>query len=144
MMKHTIIFIIVLCSLQLHSQKNAVYGTLGFNSSINIERTLITSKSENFKLNLSAGLGIISEYNISESQGKTAEVALNFLAGGRGNFLEAKLGVGRFSNFTAWEFSESGYWPVVSLGYRFEKKHFLLRAGFGFPEYIYVGGGLRF
>lgn len=143
-MKKLFTAFLVLSSFQLHSQKNAVYGTFGFNSSINIERTLLASKNDNYKLNLSVGIGMISEYNLSNSKGKTAEIAANFLAGGRGSYVEAKLGVGRFSDFTAWEFAESGNWPVGSIGYRFEKRHALLRLGFGFPEYIYVGGGFRF
>lgn len=86
-MKKLILVFLVFCSFQVYSQKNAVYGTYGFNSSINVERTLLASKNDNYKLNLSVGLGMISEYNLSDSEGKTAEIATNILAGGRGNYL---------------------------------------------------------
>jgi len=142
-MKKLLFALLLLVSFQLHAQKFAAYGTVGFYSSVNVELNCATFKEDKFKINLSLGTGILSEYNFS-NEGNMSHLAGHFLAGNGKHFAEVRLGYTRFSEFTAWEFAEEGFFPLASLGYRYEKGPALFRAGFGVPEAGYVGVGVRF
>ena len=143
-MKKLLIAFLVLSSFQLQAQKNAVYGTYGvLYSSVSYERTLLASKNEYIKWNLSGGVGILKAGRFTKD-GRMANWAMSVLLGEGESFFEIKLGGGRY-----WESTEMGFvgkenWPIGSLGYRFEGRNVLFRLGFGFPEIFYVGGGLRF
>lgn len=142
-MKKLLFALLLLVSFQLHSQKFAAYGTLGFYSSVSIELNCATFKEDKFKFNLSMGAGILSEYNFLR-EGNMSHIAGHFLAGNGKHFVEVRLGYTRFSEFKAWEFDEEGFFPLASLGYRYEKGAALFRAGFGVPEAAYFGVGVKF
>ena len=112
----------------LSPQKNAFHvsgATIKFLGmySINYERTIIDSRI--FKMNMSAGAGGWYFTDISEiAHGYSIPVSLNNLVGNGNNFFEFDLGL-RYTFFNENSTKEdiSPVYPVVNLGYRYQKQN---------------------
>jgi hypothetical protein len=110
--------------------------------SCNYERIIFDSeKREYFNLYFRFGVGGYSFWG-SSALFNTAQISM--LVGKRKHFFESSAGVGYQYNFH--EYNPLEFALPLSLGYRIQntKKRFMFRGGIGFPEYIFIGGGICF
>jgi hypothetical protein len=116
------------------------YANVNFNlelsaliQSVNFETTIFRTKSNLFQLNGRVGVGYFYLDFLGPIQKIGGIVGLNFLIGKHNSHFEASIGwfLGFEKNFT-----ERMHWPVISIGYRYQKPE----GGFFFKPHIGTTG----
>ncbi len=160
----SILCIVFMCAcIQMQAQpqartgatKNTVYATVGSTvtfmaMALNFERNLIINPA--FQFLVRGGFGRYSQ--IWSDEGRFMHAAIVTLHGKTYNLIETAWGVTRFrSNYGFSKQIDGEYvdmpfrwYPSGYIGYRYKnpRKHFMLRAGIGWPDQLSVGLGFSF
>jgi hypothetical protein len=135
-------------------RKNVIYGATGFSISqarflynVNYERQIthpVKYPVGTFKIDIRAGLGA---YEGLLGIGNICLLSANFVFGKSAGHFETNLGAVYMYNMQNQDSDKTtGITPLINMGYRFQKESgfFVLRAGIGWPEGIYVSLGVAF
>ena len=127
-------------------KKNVLYATFGlypyaiFN--FNYERQIIHPiKGPMSSINLRLGYGVEGDLSGSE---ELCLLSSNFIFGSGSGHFETDIGAAYLFNIVKDNYDKKvGITPIISLGYRFQKKngHFVFRTGVGWPDCIYISLG---
>ena len=151
------ITLFVLLSIGVKAQKNVLYGTWSGYSSITYERTfsvinLVRGDNDSNR----KGLGMKTLLGVHAGKVWSAYwireyiqlgVACNFLFGNNRSYFETQLGGGycwSVSGVREGSRSNDRFLGKANIGYRYEGRWLLFRAGLGFPEILYLSAGYRF
>jgi hypothetical protein len=125
--------------------KNVFYGTVGVIPNVaynfNYERQLTNPVNDTSSIRLRLGIGGSGDLNGSE---KMVLLSSNFVLGNGPGHLEIDLGAAYQFDIVRYKSDKkTGITPVISAGYRFQKKNgqFVFRTGFGWPDCIYISLG---
>ena len=139
-------------------KKNAIYITAAFNPlilmSLNINYERIVKQKQYAFFNVIAIKSGIGKWTALEGGGANFHSGLTTLSGIKSNHFETNIGGSlfyykgqRYTSITEYtEFHEFIVFPMINLGYRYQKPKgdFIFRTGAGFPEGFYISLGICF
>jgi hypothetical protein len=147
--KFLTICVSLVLSLSTIAQKHNLHFTAGGALTVSYEGQLVKSEEYGSRINFKLGVG--ERYHVGYTRdNNTFETKLYMggsmvmLFGKKASLFELTFGLGNGWR-TRGNISDGTYLlPLTNAGYRLESGIFLLRAGVGFPELLYLGLGIRF